>query len=185
MKIEYVYKLITTRHSCRKFSDKKISKENLQMIIDAGLCAPSAMNRQPWYFVVIQDNKVIEELNEHAKESFLKYGEPWQKEWASKDNFSVFYDPNAMIVICSDDNIKYSKNDCCFAVMNMTLMAQSLGIGSCIVQSIDWAIDDSNESEFGVPDGYSAYLSLSLGYPVVENNNKKKIDGTKFKFLNY
>ena len=184
MKVNELYNLITTRHSCRKFSGKEISAEDLRKIVECGLCAPSAMNRQPWHFIVIQDKQMFKNLNKHAKESFAQFGETWQKDWAKRADFSVFYDPDAMIVVCSDDSVKFSKNDCCFAVMNMNLMAEALGIGSCIIQSIDWAIDDTNKEEFGIPEGYSPYLALSLGYPAAENLAKKKFDNSKFKFLN-
>ena len=52
-----VFVLIITRHSCRKFIDKNIPDEYLTQIIECGLSAPSAMNTQPWHFVIIKDKK--------------------------------------------------------------------------------------------------------------------------------
>ena len=131
-----MYELITKRHSCRKFLSKEVSDENIEKILECGLLAPSAMNKQPWFFVVIKNKKIINKLKELAKNSFLSSGIEWREKWAKREEFSPFYDPNVMILICNDKNVVNSKNDCCFATENMTLMAESLGLGSCIIQDI-------------------------------------------------
>ena len=57
-----IYDLIACRHSERKFTDKVISKEDIEKIIDAGLSAPSGGNSQPWHFTVIKDKKLSKNL---------------------------------------------------------------------------------------------------------------------------
>ena len=178
-----MYKLITTKHSCRSFSDKKVAKSDIEKILDCGLSAPSAMNKQPWFFVVITDCAVIKKLNTLAQKNFLDSKIDWRVKWAKMENFSPFYNPNVLILICAERRTPNAKNDCCFAVQNMTLMAQSMGINSCIVQDVCWAIDESNQVEFGIPEDYEIYLALSLGYPKVINDNLKKINGSKVKWL--
>ena len=54
-----IYELITKRHSCRKFLSKEVSDENIEKILECGLLAPSAMNKQPWFFVVIKNKRKI------------------------------------------------------------------------------------------------------------------------------
>ena len=52
------------RRSVRKYSDKNISDEDLKEIIEAGLWAPSAVNLQPWYFVVCRSDDALKSLNQ-------------------------------------------------------------------------------------------------------------------------
>ncbi len=64
--------------------------------------------------------------------------------------------------------------------MNITLMAESLGLGSCIIQDICWAIDEDNKQTFKIPENFSIYLSIALGFPKLKNKNKKNLDISKF-----
>ncbi|MEJ2242146.1 MAG: nitroreductase family protein [Candidatus Bathyarchaeota archaeon] len=48
---------ILSRRSIRKFKDEDVSEEVLNNILEAGRLAPSATNNQPWYFVVVRDEK--------------------------------------------------------------------------------------------------------------------------------
>lgn len=175
-----IYNLITSRHSCRQFTNEELSNDMLKQIIECGLSAPSAMNRQPWFFVVIKDGKVIKKLKDLAKSSFLNSGIEWRQNWAKKEDFNPFYAPKALILICNKQEIKNSQQDCCYAVMNMSLMAESLGLGSCIIQDICWAINKDNQEEFKIPKDYSIYLALALGFQEKQNKLKKTFDNSKF-----
>ena len=50
------------RRSVRKYTSEPVSDEDLQYIIDAGLYGPSAVDLQPWYFVVIKSKEAMEKL---------------------------------------------------------------------------------------------------------------------------
>jgi nitroreductase len=54
---------ILTRRSCRSYGEKQLSEEQLELILKAGLWAPSGMNRQPWQFTVIQSPENLALLN--------------------------------------------------------------------------------------------------------------------------
>lgn len=58
---------IKERRSTRRFKQEQIPKEALDAIIEAGLYAPSAHNQQSWHFTVVQDPKLIKELNQATK----------------------------------------------------------------------------------------------------------------------
>lgn len=178
-----VYNNIINRHSCRKFLDQDINVKDIDQILKCGLSAPSAMNLQPWYFVVVKNKDTIKKLNSLAKKSFLNSKVEWREKWAKTNNFSPFYFPDTLILICYDKNIKNAKNDCCFAVENMSLMASSLGLGSCIIQDICWAINEKNKQEFGIPNNYSIYLSLALGYPLNQINVERNFDMKKISII--
>ena len=53
--------IIHKRRSIRNFTDKKISEEDINKILSAGMVAPSAMNKQPWRFILIEDDKLKKE----------------------------------------------------------------------------------------------------------------------------
>lgn len=178
-----LYELITTRHSCRKFAKRKVPQKSIDKILECGLCAPSAMNKQPWHFVIVDKKSKIEEMTKLAQNAFLNSGIDWRISWAKQENFSPFYNPNVVIVVCNNKSVPNSRNDCCFALMNMTLMAQCMGISSCIIQDACWAIDEYNKKDFGILEGFSVCYALSVGYPKTENRSKKVIDKSKISII--
>ena len=50
------------RRSIRRYTQEPVSDEDLQYILDAGLYAPSGVDLQPWYFVVIRSKEQMEKL---------------------------------------------------------------------------------------------------------------------------
>lgn len=62
-----VRRAIELRKSIRKFTDKKITRDELELIVDAGRLAPSGKNSQNWHFIVITDQRVKDELGERIK----------------------------------------------------------------------------------------------------------------------
>lgn len=178
-----MYNLITCRHSVRKYKKEMVSEEDIKKIIDAGLSAPSGENSQPWHFTVIQDKKVLKELVENSRSEFLEKGKEWRKNWARRDDFNPFYDPNVVIVISNNSFVDNSNEDCCFAIQNMVLMAESLGLSSCIIRDICWAINNSNKSKYGIPEDYDCFMCISIGYAMVKNSKAKNFDYSKVNFI--
>ena len=64
---------IKTRRSIRKYKNKPVPKELLKQIVDAGICAPSSMNKQPWRFVVVTKPDAIKTLSDEAKSELVKF----------------------------------------------------------------------------------------------------------------
>ena len=62
---------IYQRRSVRNYSDKEVPDETIKEIIRAGTYAPTAVNIQPWRFVVVKNRKLIEEYDDRAKKAFL------------------------------------------------------------------------------------------------------------------
>ena len=58
--------VIKIRRSVREFTNEDISDSDIKKIIEAGICAPSARNQQPWEFIVVQDEEKIQ-IFEHVK----------------------------------------------------------------------------------------------------------------------
>lgn len=56
-------KNIMTRTSIRKYTDQPVSKTDIETLLRAGMAAPTAVNRQPWHFVVVTDKAKLKELS--------------------------------------------------------------------------------------------------------------------------
>ncbi|MCB2199261.1 nitroreductase family protein [bacterium] len=55
---------LLTRRSIRKYRDEEVTENDVDLLLQAAMAAPSAMNEQPWHFVVIRDRSVIEAIHE-------------------------------------------------------------------------------------------------------------------------
>ena len=60
---EIFLKFLKGRRSIRSFQNKSIKEKELNMILEAGRWSPSASNRQPWEFIVIQNKEILEKLS--------------------------------------------------------------------------------------------------------------------------
>ena len=54
---------IFKRTSIRRFTDEKVSKEDIEKLLRAAMAAPSAKNAQPWEFIVVQDEEKIQQMS--------------------------------------------------------------------------------------------------------------------------
>ena len=59
-----LFEAIRTRRSIRSFTDEPVSQEDLDRMLEAAMCAPSANNRQLWHFVVIRDREMLRKVAE-------------------------------------------------------------------------------------------------------------------------
>jgi len=59
-----IQEAILTRRSIRKYTGKKISEDLITAILRAAMYAPSAMNQQPWHFIVVDDSTLLKKLSQ-------------------------------------------------------------------------------------------------------------------------
>ncbi len=57
---------ITTRASIRKYTDQPLTEQEINTLLLAGFCAPSAMNRRPWHFLVVRDRTLLQQIGESS-----------------------------------------------------------------------------------------------------------------------
>lgn len=147
--------ILLKRRSIRKYKNESISKEQLEMILKAGLISPSGRNRRPWEFIVVEDKEVLKKLSK-----------------ARDHGASMLENAGAAIVVYADPELTdVWTEDCCIVMSNMHLMAASLGIGSCWIQGRLRVSSDGRTTEdyirelLGVPENYKLEAMLSLGIP--------------------
>ncbi len=111
-----VTKAILSRRSIRKYTEEPVSGDDIEALLTAAMHAPSAVNEQPWHFVIIQDRKTLEAV------SRLSATAPMVK-----------YAPLA-IAVCADRNLEKFPGlwalDCSAATENILLAATARGLGA-------------------------------------------------------
>lgn len=147
---------IMTRRSVRSFTDRKIEKNDLEMIAAAAVYAPSACNYQTWRFTVIQNPGLITKL---AKAVAAETGAP------SGYNF---YAPNAVILASNERTSSFGVEDCSCALENIFLAAHALGIGSVWINQLRGISDKPKVRavlrELNLPESQIVIGMAALGY---------------------
>lgn len=157
--------LIRNRFSVRKYKKTEVEKDKLIQILDAGRLAPSAVNFQPWHFIVVKEPANIEKVHS-----------VYRREW--------FKSAPVIIIVCSDrlqswkrgnDGKDSSDIDVAIAVDHMTLQATELGLGTCWVCNFD---AKTCSELFRLPQHVEPVVLLPLGYPdePVKEKNRKPLE---------
>jgi nitroreductase len=147
-----VLQAIFTRRSIRRYSDKEIDNKTVDKIIHAGMYAPSAVNKQPWHFIVFEKKETCNAIMEIHKSAIM------------------LAEAKKSILICFDENLQhddgYGLLDCSAAAQNMLLAAHAIGLGACWIG----IYPRKNRMEglrtiFRLPDNIIPLAVISLGYP--------------------
>ena len=144
-----------SRRSVRRYTDEKISDADLKQIVTAALLAPSGHSKYPCEFIVVKNRELLDKMS-RCRKAVAK----------------MLTEASAAIVVVADkDKSDTFVEDSCVAMMNMELLATSLGIGNCWIQVRNReAEDDSSSEEFlrgllNFPENFACQAILSLGYP--------------------
>lgn len=161
--------LIISRRSIRKYSEQKISDENINLILKSAMFAPSAMNLQPWHFIVFDDKSVFDNIIKAIPHS------------------EMIRTADKCILVCGDTekekNESWLIQNCSASIQNILLAAHSLGIGSCWI-----AIHGMNEivenvkKQFSFPNNILHIAIISLGYPAEEVTAENRFDLNKIHY---
>ena len=173
--------LIKSRRSTRSYSDRPVSRELIDMVIEAGRYAPSGGNNQSTHFLVITSEEKKREIAELAEKLFARmevtpdmYRSMASSVMASKKGGYVFH-RNAPVLVLTANKKTYSNNiaDCSCALENMMLMANALDLGSCWVNQIKWLNSDPEMVGFlkgcGMLDDEAVYGGVIFGWPDTES----------------
>ena len=165
-----VLSAISSRKSIRKFDPLRVVEgEKVEKILRAAMCAPSAMDRRPWEFIVVRDAAQLRKLGE------------------SLPNSQVANGATAAIVVCGslDNGLpgrgkEYWIHDCSAASMNILLAAHALGLGAV------WTGVYPGENRIAavreilaIPEGYMPLNVIPLGYAAENPPAKDKWNAAK------
>ena len=145
---------ILSRRTIRKYQQKPISRDVLEQLIAAARLAPSASNLQPLAYLVIDDPAMLEPVFRLVR---------WAGYIAPHGNPRDGEKPVAYLVVLADTSIRASgfEHDAGAAIENISLLAWSLGIGSCWIGSVN---RDELRSLYKIPDRYAIDSVIALGY---------------------
>ncbi len=153
-------KTLLERRSIRKFQQKQIKEEELNVILEAGMYAPSGANQQSALFIVVQDAETIKKLS--AMNAAIL-----------KKNIDPYYHAPTIILVLADKSKVTPVEDGSLALGNMFNAAASLGIGSCWIHRTRQMFETEEGREllkkWGVAGDYVGVGSCILGYPDCEH----------------
>jgi len=158
-----VYEAIKNRRSIRKYQQRVVEKEKLMKVLEAARLSPSAMNRQPYAFVVTADHETIHKISSACNQK---------------------WDTPIIIVVCAfpeeawvrDDGEEYWKADAAVAMTHISLQACSEGLGTCWIVAF---IEEKIKEILGIKPEASVVAMTPLGYPAEKKGsiaNRKSID---------
>lgn len=180
---------IKARRSRRDFLDNEIPEEIIEEIIEAGRYAPSALNKQPWKFIIVTNRDSIKRLSGIVKGilvailRFLRVLKVFKRELkdqqvigaikktVSSNADTVFYNaPLLILIVSSNTASSYACRDCALASQNMMLYAHSLGIGSCFIGRADFLMRSREAKNIiGLPHQHKIHAAIVFGYVPPEN----------------
>ncbi len=171
-----VIEAIRKRRSVRSYEPKPVPRDSIHTIIEAGNEAPSAMNSQPWRFVVVEDKEAKEELLRaalpHARKiiEMVKEVDRERHEMIMK-RFSELKDPvyySAPVIVFVIGSGRYAAHSCPLACENMMLAAHALGLGSCWVGFGAMVTEDAEVRDLlELKEDETLFGPLLIGYPKV------------------
>jgi len=110
--------LLRSRRSIRRFQERPVEKEKVDILIEAALRSPSSRGLNPWEFVVVQNKETLVRLSQ-----------------AKPHGASFLENVSLAIVVCADpEKCDVWVEDCSIAAILLHLAATDLGLGSCWVQ---------------------------------------------------
>lgn len=186
--------LIKSRHSIRKYTDKQISRENLEIILEAGNYAPNAGGGQRSMMVAVRNAELTAKIGRMNLAEFDRSrlsGSYVSKEQPSCiDNPALkngFYDAPAVVVIFCQKNFAFRVADAFCMAENMILQATELGISSCIIsRGEETFVSDEGQKllkDWNVPENYSAVCFVILGYIDGEQPHTKPRKADRVKII--
>ncbi|MBP5507359.1 MAG: nitroreductase family protein [Prevotella sp.] len=179
MEVNPVISNIMARRSIRKYLDKPVEHEKLDIIVRAGINAPSGMNRQPWIVRVVEDQQLIADVNEVYKK------ENAEQVKRDKDFKNMFRNAPNLICVCTPE--KGGDLDAGLLGENIMLAAQSMGLGTCCLGGpVRWLVSNEKAKFFidrlEIPADYKLNYIIAIGYPD-EQPDAKPRDFSKVKYI--
>ncbi len=148
----------------RHFTNQTISEQQIELLLRAGMAAPTAVNRQPWAFYVLTERETLDALGEQL---------PYAK---------MLFQAQAAIVVCGDmekaGNLRdqaYWVQDCSAATQNILLAAESMGLGA--VWTAAFPYDDRTKvvvETMNLPAHHVPLNVIPIGYSTGEDKPKDK-----------
>ena len=159
------------RESCRVYSEKRVSREDLTHLVDVARFSPSGCNSQPWKFIIIDEEDARQKVIDSFQDENIN-GCPWG------DKVPAF------IVICEEKaklmpgvaehygSQHFAQMDIGMASMALCYEATTMGLGTCMIGSMN---QERIKKSLGIPSDVVVRLIITVGYPKAKTEPRKKI----------
>ena len=161
-----LFTALHTRRSIRRYTDQPVSDQDLRIILDAAMAAPSAGNVQPWEFIVIDDPAILTKV-------------PGINPYAPMATHAPL-----SVMVCGNLNAEKYKGcwvqDCSAAIQNFLLAAFGLGLGT--VWTAVHPMEDrvaAFKQLLNLPEHIIPLGLIVLGYPAVDPERKSRFEAAK------
>jgi len=166
------------RRAVRAYLDRPVSREDVELLLDAAIHAPSAVNSQPWAFVVIQDREALAHYAQEGKQLLLNEPPTVEvdiglpdidrlRQMASGPEFELFHRAPLLVVIyaTSADGV----SDCFLAAQNLMLASWTRGLGTCPIGLARPLFNRAEvKAELEVSPEWPCALPIAIGWPIGE-----------------
>ena len=155
---------IMTRTSIRSFTERPVSADTIELLLRAGMAAPTAVNKQPWHFVVVTDRAVMDSLGGNGRQSQM-----WKQ---SPLAIAVCGDMEKALEGPAKD---FWIQDCSAATENILLAAHALGLGAVWTGCYPMEDRMPNVSKvLNLPENLVPLCVIVMGYPAESPEPKDK-----------
>lgn len=149
-----IHPVLNERYSPRAFSDRPVSDQDLELVLEAARWAPSSMNEQPWRFLVTRHGG-----EGHA--DLLAALNPSNAVWADKAPVLILNMVRRTLERNGQEN-HHARHDLGAAIAQLTAQATALGMG---LHQLGGFRPESARAAFGIPASYDLVSVIALGYP--------------------
>lgn len=153
--------LAQKRYSVRSYKSTPVENEKLTEIVEAALLAPSAVNFQPWKFIVVTEPELLKQLHDCYHRDWFKSAPACIV--AIGDHAKGWHRPT--------DDKDYTDIDVAIAIDHLMLAAAEIGLGTCWICHFN---TDKCTEIFNLPSDIEPIAMIPVGYPVSDTVPEKK-----------
>lgn len=188
--------IIKARHSIRKYTEKQISRADLELILEAGNYAPNAGGGQRSMIIGIRDKALTARLGimnlakfdrSRLAGSYVSAEQPSVIDDPAMKN--GFYGAPCAAAVFAQNNFSFRVADAFCIAENMVLQATELEISSCIISRGEETFADAEGAElpkkWGVPENYSCVCFVIFGYIDGEQPQTKPRKPNRIKIIEF
>lgn len=166
-----VLAVIRNRRAVRDYVGEPLDRRLIEAVIADAVWAPSGMNQQPWRFFVIEGRETLARCSTEAKSLMLAQAERRPEIAAvrgmlEQQDFNIFYNAPALIVICATEPDEMAVKDCSLAAQTLMLAACARGLGTCWIGFAEaWLNTPAVKAELGIPEALRPVAPILIGRP--------------------
>ena len=175
---EQAEQFLRSRRSTRSYKNQPVERSKLEKLIQVACCAPSAVNQQPWRWLVIEDSSelrrliefviewmrgIVKENPQEAEErGFLRILDSWEN-----GEERICRGAPHVIIAHSHEDWLWGLQDCTLAMEYVELFAPSIGLGTCWAGYFYSAINQYPPlyDALSLPSGHLVHGVMMVGYP--------------------